>query len=83
MEIAPIAGVRVMPVTQARPSEPGMTGVLEIELSRTGDDSYSGNNKGTGGQDGQDEDEGELLVDAETEVKAAPAIDQGGINLFA
>lgn len=83
MEIAPIPGIRVLSMPQAHPSEPGLMGVLNIELSRTGDDSYSGNNKGTGGQDGEDDEKDELRVDAETEVKAAPAIDQGGINLFA
>jgi hypothetical protein len=61
MEIAPISGIRVMPVRRVQPSEPSLSGVFDISLSRSQDDSYSGNGKSTGGQDGQDDEQDEML----------------------
>ena len=78
MEIAPIAGIRVMPVRKVPPKDPSLSAVFDINLSRSREDSYSGNGKSTGGQD----DEQNATSDEDT-LNPSPQHSIGGINLFA
>lgn len=81
MEIAPISGIRVMPAPKVQPSEPSLSGVFDISLSRSRDDSYSGSGRGTGGQDGQN-DEQDNQPDDETPVPRLSRTPSGGISIF-
>jgi hypothetical protein len=82
MEIAPISGIRVMPAPKIQPSEPTLSGVFDITLSRSRDDSYSGSRRGAGGQDDEnDEQDGLLDDDARPNRSARTAT--GGISIFA
>ena len=82
MEIAPIAGIRIMPMPKVSPANPGLSGVFDIELSRAQEDSYSGNNKSTGGQDDEAEEQDDMLDD-EMEQKLRRIDGTGNINIFA
>jgi len=66
VEIAPIAGIRVMPVTRVRPVEAELTAAFDIEASaRPGDDTYSPQGqKGAGAEEPEEElDELEAIPD--------------------
>lgn len=58
MEIAPISGIRGLPVMKTPPEEPRLTTPLPVENSQgPGDDTYSGGGKKSA--DGQEKDEEE------------------------
>jgi hypothetical protein len=84
MEISPIAGIGLSRIAKVPPVEAGLSAIFDIEnLSKTGDDSYSGNGRKAAG--GQDDEDGELEEGGEPE-SAAPAEENGGgvqVNYFA
>jgi len=70
-----------MPVRKVRPDEPNLSGVFDISLSPSYDDTYSGSHKGKGGQDNQSDDQ-DGLSDAELLNKKA-SLAKNGISIFA
>jgi hypothetical protein len=58
MEIAPIVGIRVVPVVKRPQNEREITAVFDVtSLTHTGDDSYTSNGRqSAGGQDDDTED---------------------------
>jgi hypothetical protein len=70
MEIAPISGIRGLPVMKTPTDEPRLTTPLPVENSQgPGDDTYSGGGKKSAdGQDGEEETE-----QAVEEANAEPA----------
>lgn len=80
MELAPISGIRVMPAPKVQPAEPSLSGVFDITLSRSRDDSYSGNGRSTGGQDDQNEDQ---ELDDATQLNRSARTSGSGISIFA
>lgn len=82
MEIAPISGIRVMPVAKVPPADSKLSAVFDINaLALTGQDTYKGSGRNSsGGQDNEDEDD--LLVD-EDEETAGGRRRTGGISIFA
>jgi hypothetical protein len=84
MEISPITGIRAVPVVKARPADPEISALFDIENSAgPGDDSYSGSGKkASGGQD-DESDELEDGVEAESGGHVSES-DQGTqVNYFA
>ena len=86
MEIAPIAGIRVMPTIKSRPVDPELTAFFEIvSTARPEEDSYSGNGKKAAGAEEPEEeaheDPDELADEAQT--ATSPAALPGMVNLFA
>jgi hypothetical protein len=81
MEIAPITGIRVTPVRKVPPSEQSLSGVFDISFSRSREDSYSGNGKGTGGQDQNDDQD--ALFDDENHLSRLQRSASGSISAFA
>ena len=85
MEIGPIAGIRIQPVSRSLPAAPELSAVFDIALSRSGDDSYSGSGRqAAGGQDNESDDTEELL-DGEEPATPLPWQRSGGsgISIFA
>jgi hypothetical protein len=84
MEIGPITGIRIMPVTKT-PAPPELSAVFDISLMRSNDDSYAGGNRrGTGGQDNENDEPDDLFMD-DDEATAQQLLRNGtgGINIFA
>jgi hypothetical protein len=76
MEIAPIAGIRVMPVQKPHPVGPQLTAFFDIEAAaKPGDDSHSAAKKKASGAE---EDDGDDLDLGETEAEDAPASPAAG-----
>ena len=75
VEIAPIAGIRVMPVTRVRPIEAELTAAFDIEASaRPGDDTYSpGGQKAAGAEEPEEEFE-ELEAAADEDFGWVPEV---------
>lgn len=71
MEIAPIPGIRSLPVMKSPPAEADLSRVFDIvNSSKPDDDTYSGSNKkGTGGQD----DEADTIEETAPAIEAQPA----------
>lgn len=60
MEIAPIAGIRVMTAVKPRPVDPELTAEFAIEAAaRLGDDTYTSAMRKAAGAEEEDEDLGE------------------------
>jgi hypothetical protein len=81
MEIAPIAGIRLVSSLKPSAAEPAeIHGVVDIALARAEDDSYSGNaRKGSGGQDDEESAQEEQLPEED----GLPTKNSGGLSLFA
>lgn len=61
MEIGPIAGIRVQPVTKVRPAGPELTVFFDIEAAvRPEDDTFSRNGQKAAGAEEPDEEDEEL-----------------------
>ena len=69
MEISPIAGIQVLPITKPQRPDSELSAVFDIEnSSKPGDDSYTGSSKKAAG--GEDDEDAE---DAEQDEAAEPA----------
>ena len=81
MEISPIPGIRALPAVKAPPADPRLSAVFDIENSSgAGDDTYSGSGrKAAGGQDDEDE---ESLLDAESGSVFSGGEGGGSINIL-
>ena len=69
MEIAPIAGVRVLPVNRVRPVDPELAPFFDIEAAvRLDEDTYAPNSrKAAGAEESEDEfDEPEAAVEEDS-----------------
>lgn len=77
MEIAPIAGIRVMTAVKPRPVDPELTAEFAIEAAaRLGDDTYtSAARKGAGAE--EEDDEAEELEEEDEEARPASAAEPG------
>jgi hypothetical protein len=75
MEIAPIAGIRVMTAVKRRPVDPELTAEFEIEAAaRLGDDTYaSAMRKAAGAEEEEDEEVEELTEEDEKTTRPARA----------
>ena len=82
MELAPIAGIRVRPAPKVQPKETALSGVFEISLLRPNEDTYSGNNRGKGGQD-EEGDEQEELLDEQGYPRLTPRKISSGFRIIA
>jgi len=86
MEIAPIAGIRVMPTIKSRPVDPELTAFFEIvSTARPEEDSYSGNGKKAAAAEEPEEEDHEDPDELADEVQTAssPAASPRTVSLFA
>ena len=90
MEIAPIAGVRVLPVTKVRPVDPELAPFFDIESAvRLDEDTYSPKGrKAAGAEESEEEiDEPEAMEDDEFAWEPRPRHTEGHrrgkVNFFA
>lgn len=86
MEIAPIAGIRVMPTLRSRPVEPELTAFFAIESSaRPEEDSYTGSGKKAAGAEEpaeKDEEDPDTSVEDDS-ASATVGGPDGNISYFA
>jgi hypothetical protein len=82
MEIAPISGIRIMPVAKVSQAGSKLLAVFDINaLALSGEDSYKGNGRSaSGGQDNENEDD--LFEEDEQEYATARRRAGGGINII-
>ena len=86
MEISPIAGIRIMPVTKARPVDSDLTVPFEIEsAARVDDDTYApGQKRASGAEDSDEEtEEIESLPEGEPTEAREELPSRSKINFFA
>lgn len=86
MEIAPIAGIRVMPTIKSRPVDPELTAFFAIEsTARPEEDSYTGSGRKAAGAEepGDDEQEDLEALDDEELPTALRMQAAGTISIFA
>lgn len=84
MEIAPIAGIRLMPAIKVRPVDSELTPFFAIEpSSRPGDDTYSNCGRKAAGAEESDDENEELEEEAFEEMADAAPAPPGMISIFA
>ncbi len=74
MEIAPIAGIRVMPTMKPRPADPELTAEFSIEATaRLSDDTYTSALRKAAGAEEEEDEEAEELWEEDDEAGPASA----------
>jgi hypothetical protein len=65
MEIGPIPGIRALPAVKARPTDPQLSAVFDIDaLAKSGDSEWTeSRKKAAGAEEDEEEEEGFLLGD--------------------
>jgi hypothetical protein len=78
MEIAPIAGIRVMTAVKSRPVDPELTAEFAIEAAaRLGDDTYTSAARRGSGAEEEDDEEAEEPLEEDEEARPASAAEPG------
>ena len=81
MEIAPIAGVRVMPVMRRQAMDAELTARFEVDYAaEAGDDTYRGSGKKADGAEEADEEE---IVDEESSAEMSYEDSTSRVSFFA
>lgn len=85
VEIAPIAGIRVVPTTRSRPVDPELTAAFEIESpARPDEDSYTGSGKkAAGAEEPAEKDEEDPDTPLNEDAPQAARGPTGNISYFA
>jgi hypothetical protein len=84
MEIAPISGIRGLPVMKTPPEEPRLTTPLPVENSQgPGDDTYSGGGKKSADGQEKDEEESEQTVESGNGEEASEGEAGANVDYFA
>lgn len=79
MEIAPIAGIRVMSAVKSRPVDPELTAEFAIEAAaRLGDDTYTSSMRKAAGAEEDEDEEVEELTEEDEEARPASTAEPGG-----
>jgi hypothetical protein len=74
MEIAPIAGIRVMTAVKQRPVDAELTAEFAIEAAaQLGDDTYASAVRKAAGAEEDDDEQAEELVEEDEDVRTASA----------
>ena len=78
MEIAPIAGIRVLTAVKPRPVDPELSAEFAIEAAaRLGDDTYTSAVRKAAGAEEDDEEEAEELTEEDEVARPANAVEPG------
>jgi hypothetical protein len=78
MEIAPIAGIRVMTAVKPRPVDPELTAEFAIEAAAwLGDDTYTSPTRKAAGAEEEDDEEAEDLAEEDKEARPASTAEPG------
>jgi hypothetical protein len=77
MEIAPIAGIRVMTAVKPQPVDPELSAEFAIEAARLGDDTYTSAMRKAAGAEEDEDEEVEELAEEDEETRPASTAEPG------